>query len=132
MKTRQWLNTLKFSLFCIAIVIILLYLCFSKDDHITYEDKVDFIMYDHIKYEETDYYYLKNGLKVPIECRPDKGNPIQIVIVDEEGVPMDATRTETAYFYTNDEENIYILYNRYVFTKDPELAKPKKASWETE
>lgn len=85
-------------------------------------DKIDYwLLYDHIEYNGTDYYWYNADLR-PYDVIPDFSKEISISIVNSKCEPYDENRFEIAYLCQNDDNNTYIYYGSCYFVSDKSLA----------
>ena len=112
------------SLFLIFTFVMCLSSCDSIDTldssavkYVSYEKINERLLFHHIRYEGTDYYYLDSEYEVPEEYTLF-GDEIEVTLVDMGGDAYDETKTEKAYTYNGDVDNVYIYYLSAAFTKD--------------
>ncbi len=90
---------------------------------LSYETIRDRLLFDHIVYEGTPYYL---ACESPKGLSEDKNllidETVKITIVDKNGIPYDAERTEDAWIFVNDPDKIYVYYGSAYYTRDTSLA----------
>ncbi|MBR7033517.1 MAG: hypothetical protein IKI03_07815 [Clostridia bacterium] len=88
----------------VFIVVISLITFLTSCSNISYEDRVKWLMFDHIVYNG-DSYYQVHPAKVPFKHCNGK---IMVQLVDKKGIPYDKDRFEEAYLYDGDTDATYI------------------------
>jgi hypothetical protein len=109
-------------LFTFALVLILSVLCGCERLY-SYDKIKKQMLFDHIVYEGTPYYLASES---PTGLSEDKNllidETVKITIVDKNGIPYDAVRTEDAWVFVNDPDRLYVYYGSAYYTRDTSLA----------
>ena len=89
---------------------------------LSYETIKKYTMYDHIIYEDTEYYLMKQSVNLPDEFIPFADETVQVLLVDKRGKPYNEKKAEEAWLYENDIDKIFIYYGSTPYTKEKALA----------
>lgn len=87
-----------------------------------YEIIKKYTMYDHIIYENTEYYIMKQSASVPDEFIPFVDETVQVLLVDKSGKPYNEKKAEEAWLYANDNDKLFIYCGSTPYTKEKALA----------
>lgn len=80
----------------------------------------EFLLYDHIEYNDMDYYYYDSSKK-PDGITPDFDNEVKVIVANSNCRPY-GENTFLAYLCKNDNDHTYIYYGSCYFVNDKSLA----------
>ena len=109
----------------IAVLVVLLVMLLTScgmRDAFTYRTINTFILFDHIVYNGVPYYMCCEQSVKKLGVSPMMTDPIEIVIVDDEGEPFDEEKKEEAWRMADDPDGTYVYYLDAVWTKNKEDA----------
>lgn len=110
-------------LLTVALILTFSFVLCGCEKLLAYEAIRDRLLFDHIVYDGTPYYLAHespDGLSEDKVLRIEE--TVKIKIVDENGSPYDAERTEDAWIFVNDPDRIYVYYGSAYYTRDTSKA----------
>ncbi len=110
-------------LLTVALILTFSFVLCGCEKLLAYETIRDRLLFDHIVYDGTPYYLADespDGLSEDKVLRIEE--TVKITIVDENGTPYDAERTEDAWVFVNDPDRIFVYYGSAYYTRDTSKA----------